>query len=131
RRKESDLVVTGDSATKYSLNGFTIDTQAQVFQSAAMVETDWKRQRPSELVKCFHDHWATQGPKGTTFVSGRTLSPPHLATHLVALQVVFSVSRGAGKQRVHVVMDMVVFARGRTEVMLAAAAPEAKLPLRT
>ena len=96
-----------------------------------MVETDWKRQRPSELVKCFHDHWATQGPKGTTFGSGRTLSPPHLATHLVALQVVFSVSRGAGKQRVHVVMDMVVFARGRTEVMLAAAAPEAKLPLRT
>jgi hypothetical protein len=124
--KESDLVVTGDSETKYSLNGFTIDTQATVFRSAAMVDTDWKRQpTPSEMLKCMHDQWATAGPKGTTFVSGRMLSLPHLGTHLLALQITFAGSFGVGKQPVHAVMDMIVFSRGRTEIMIAAGAPVA------
>src|SRR5438094_53001 len=96
--KESDLVVTGDSETKYALNGATIDTQATVFQSAAMVEADWKRQpKASEWPKCLHDQWAAAAPKGTTLVSARMLSLPRFGTHQLALQVIVSVSPGVGK----------------------------------
>jgi len=124
--KESDLVVTGDSETKYSLNGFTIDTQATVFRSAAMAEADWKRQpKSSEMLKCFHEQWASLGPKGSTFMSGRRVSPSNLGTNLLALQIKFSMSAGVGKKPVHVVMDMVAFSRRRTEAMIVAGAPVA------
>jgi hypothetical protein len=73
-------------------------------------------------VKCFRDNWATLGPKGTTFVSGRWLSPPRLDTHLLALEIILSGSRGVGKQPVRVAMNIVGFARGRTEVTILSAA---------
>ena len=60
-------MVTGDSETKYSLNGAMIETQATVFRSTGMVETDWKRQpKASEWPKCLRDQWAASGPKGAT-----------------------------------------------------------------
>jgi len=119
--KESDLVVTGDSETKYSLNGAMIETQATVFRSKGMVETDWKRQpKASEWPKCLRDQWAASGPKGATLVSARILSLPRVGTHQLALEVVFSVTPGVGKQPVRVVSDVVGFSRGRTEIMVGA-----------
>jgi len=121
--KESDLVVTGDKETRYSLNGFTIDTQASVFRSATMVATDWSRQpKPSALMQCFRSDWPTYGPKGTKFGSVARL-PLHAGTHSLAFQIVFWGTEGAAKRRVRVIMDVVAFLRGRTEVSVMAAAP--------
>jgi hypothetical protein len=124
--KLSDLVVTGDSETKYESNGFTIDTQATVLRTKTMVETDWRRQpRSSDVLQCFREQWSAIGTSGSHFVSAAKLAPTELGTHATGYEVVFSVSAGAGKQPVRVAMDMVGFTRGRTEVMVIASAPVA------
>jgi hypothetical protein len=122
--KQPVLVVTGDKETRWTFNGFTIDTQTTVFRSAAMVEKDWARQpQTTQLLKCFHDQWAAMGPAGSRLVSAKKLSISTHGTHSMAIQIVFSGSQSSGKQRSLVAMDIVNFTRGRTRVTIAAAAP--------
>jgi hypothetical protein len=122
--KQPALVVTGDKETRWTFNGFTIDTQTTIFRSAAMVEKDWARQpQTTQLLSCFHDQWAAMGPAGSRLVSAKKLSISAHGTHSMAIQIVFSGSHSSGKQPSLVAMDIVNFTQGRTKVTIAAATP--------
>jgi hypothetical protein len=115
--RESDLVVTGAKETDFTYkNGQELDTYSTVFQSAAMVETDWRRSNnvPS-FFKCLRAKWTTlPAGKGSKITSLALLSLPRFGTHSLAYRVVFKTS--ASRQRIAV--DSVLIARGRYEVEL-------------
>jgi hypothetical protein len=113
--KESDLVVTGAKESDFTFkNGQELDTYATVFQSRAMVETDWRRGKDVALFfRCLRAKWATlPAGKGSKIVSLTLLSLPRFGTHSLAYRVVFQ--DAASGQRVAV--DSVNIARGRYEV---------------
>jgi len=115
--KESDLVVTGDAESKYTYRDVTIDTQINVFRSAAMVTTDWQRNAGYQgLLACMRTGLADGLPKGERLVSVTRLAFPHVGSKTFAVRVVVDVT-GSGRT-VPMTMDFVGFYRGRAEAML-------------
>jgi hypothetical protein len=113
--KEADLVVTGAKESDFTFkSGQELDTYATVFQSRAMVETDWHRGKNiASFFRCLRSKWATlPAGKGSKIVSLTTLSLPRFGTHSLAYRVLFE--NTASRQRV--VVDSVNIARGRYEV---------------
>jgi hypothetical protein len=124
--KQSDLVVTGDAETKYSLQGTTIDTQVQLLRTPAMVTTDWHRSiEIPDYVSCAKEQFQKQLPKNEHFISLTKLPYSTFGTKSVAYRSLFDVVGGGRKIRVAV--DFIGFYRGRTEVsvIISGAAPTA------
>jgi hypothetical protein len=124
--KQSDLVVTGDAETKYSLQGTTIDTQIQLLRTPAMVATDWHRSiEIPDYVSCAKEQFQKQLPKTERFVSLTRLPYSTFGTKSVAFRTLFDVL--AGGRKIRVAVDFIGFYRGRTEVsvIISGAAPTA------
>jgi hypothetical protein len=115
--KQSDLVVTGDAETRYSFQATQIDTQVDLFRTAAMVEKDWQRNalHPG-LVECLRKGFATRLPKTERFVSLNKVAYPRFGTHTLAFRMLFDVITKSGA--IHAGMDVIYFSRGRTEATL-------------
>jgi hypothetical protein len=110
--RESDLVVTGSKETDYTYTtGQELDTYADVFQSAAMVETDWRRgSDKAAFFRCLRAKVPSLLAPGSKVVSLVQLTLPRVGTHSFAYRLVFE---NKGSQ---IVIDSVSIARGRIEV---------------
>jgi hypothetical protein len=110
--KQSDLVVTGAKETDYTYKtGQELNTYATVFQTPAMLETDWRRgATAAPFFKCLRSKWSTIAGRGSRIVSLSVLSLPGLGARSFAYRVVFT---NTAHQRVAV--DSVTLARGRIE----------------
>lgn len=110
--RQSDLVVTGDKETDYTYNtGQELDTYAVVFQSAAMVESDWRRgSDKAAFFRCLRATWPSMLAPGTKIVSLVEVTLPRVGTHSFAFRLVFE---NKGSQ---IAIDSVNVARGRIEV---------------
>ncbi len=109
--RQSDLVVTGTKETDYTYKtGQELDTYAVVFQSAAMVESDWKRgSDKAAFFRCLRAKWPSLVAPGSKIVSLVELALPRLGTHSFAFRVVFE---NTGSP---IAIDSVSIARGRIE----------------
>ena len=111
--RESDLVITGakESDYTYKTTGQELDTYADVFQSAAMVESDWRRSADkAAFFRCLRAKAPSILGPGSKIVSLVQLTLPRLGTHSFAYRLVFE---NKGSQ---IVIDSVNIARGRIEV---------------
>jgi len=110
--RQSDLVVTGDKETDYTYKtGQELDTYAVVFQSAAMVESDFRRgSNKAAFFRCVRAKVPSLLAPGSKIVSLVQLTLPRLGTHSFAFRLVFE---NKGSQ---IAIDSVNIARGRIEV---------------
>jgi hypothetical protein len=111
--RESDLVITGAKETDYTYKptGQELDTYADVFQSATMVESDWRRGNDkAAFFRCVRAKAPSLLGPGSKVVSLVELTLPRVGTHSFAYRLVFE-SKGS-----QIVIDSVSIARGRIEV---------------
>lgn len=109
--RQSDLVVTGEKETDYTYKtGQELDTVAAVFQSAAMVESDWRRgSDKTTFFRCLRAKWPSFLAPGSKIVSLVQLTLPRLGTHSFAFRLVFE------KNGSQIAIDSVNITRGRIE----------------
>lgn len=122
--RQSDLVVNGAAETVYQHTGLRLDSQAEVLRTARMVQLDWQRSVLSpQFLPCLRVGVAKAAGSNARVVSLERISFPHVATYTAAVRVVLEVaSSGVNAQ---VVIDTILFGSGRTEIILAVAAPAA------
>jgi hypothetical protein len=120
--KQSDLVKIGDAESEWKNGPLTLDSEAQVLRTAAMVRLDWKRSvLDPHVVPCLRQVFAKALPPNTKVVSVRRVSFPVLATYSRAYRLVADITTGTTKVRMF--SDIVLVGRGRTEVTLTVTAP--------
>ena len=110
--RESDLVITGSKETDYTYNnGQELDTYADVFQTAAMMERDVRRgSDTAAFFRCLRAKAPSLLAPGSKIISLVQLTLPRVGTHSFAFRLVFE---NKGSQ---IVIDSVNIARGRIEV---------------
>jgi hypothetical protein len=126
--KQSDLLVTGDAESMFSDDaaGVQYDSEAQVLQTAHMVQLDWQRSIPQPgLLPCLHTILAKSLPADERIVSVTRVSIPKLATYSAEIRVVIDVHSKTAPKDVLVMLDEVLVGRNRTEITLSTAAPYA------
>jgi len=128
--KQSDLVLTGAAATRFSAGTLVFDSEAQVLQSARMVSLDWQRSVLAPgLLPCLRSMAAKSSPVNATVLSIEKLPFPRVATHTAAFRLITDVRSSNGKLRI--LVDIALFGRRRTEVMLTTSAPySARVPVK-
>jgi hypothetical protein len=128
--KQSDLVLTGAAATRFSAGTLVFDSEAQVLQSARMVRLDWQRSVLAPgLLPCLRSMAAKSSPVNATVVSIEKLPFPRVATYTAAFRLITDVRSSNGKLRI--LVDIALFGRRRTEVMLTTSAPySARVPVK-
>jgi hypothetical protein len=116
--KQSDLVVTGAAESKFSVTGAQLDSIAQVFQTPAMVETDWKRSVLNpQLASCLKTTLAGNLSSTQKLVSlGRVAFPDGHGIHGREYRLV--IQETSSGTPVLGLLDLVVFSRGRSELSL-------------
>lgn len=118
RPKRSDLIVTGDARSIFRYrNLMMLESRAQVFATAKMLETDWRRSAlDPRIIACMRTGLADLVRSGGTLVSLTKLPLPHFAAHTSGWRAVVAVTTSRGT--VDVVADLVLCADERTEVSL-------------
>ena len=120
--KQSDLVLTGAAETEWQDQGLRIETEALVVKTHAMMVTDWKRTvLAPTAVPCLRSHLVKELGSGVKFVSFRRVIFPPVATRSLAYVLLVDVKTPTGNVRVAV--EVVLFARNRTELTLVSTAP--------
>jgi hypothetical protein len=120
--KQSDLVLNGAARTHWTQPGLSIDSEAQVLQTAHMVTLDWQRTvLAPQLLPCLRSGLGKSVGTSARVVSVRRIAFPHVATYANAIRVLVDVPTTSAKVRVFV--DVVVVGRGRTEITLTTTAP--------
>jgi hypothetical protein len=121
--KDSDLVLNGAAETDWKRAGLEFDSEAEVMQTARMVRLDWQRTvLSSNMLPCLRKLLAkTVGSAASASI--RTVAFPRVSTFTHAFRILIAVK--SGTQTVHVITDLVLFGRGRTELSLTTTAPAA------
>lgn len=116
--KQSDLVLTGAAESKFSFTGAQLDSVAQVFRTATMVETDWKRSVLNpQLAACLRTTLAGNLSATQKLVSlARIPFPEGHGIHGREYRLVLDES--ASGTTVRGILDLIVFSRGRSELSL-------------
>jgi len=117
--KQSDLVVVGAADTQWqdAAAHRRVESEAVVMQTARMVQLDWQRTVLSpQTVPCLRSTFAKESTATTRFVSFDPLALPGLSGDLRAFRAVAEVSGSGGT--IKVAVDLVLIARGRTEITL-------------
>ncbi|MES1248131.1 MAG: hypothetical protein ABUS54_10705 [Actinomycetota bacterium] len=121
---ESKLVETADvDPTFESSDGSVdVDSEVQIFKTAAMSRTDWSYATVARLRTCAKDEFVRQlGPK-TTFTLDAVQAPVFKGLETNAFHlVVHATVKG---QKVVVVSDLISLHKGRISVMLSAIGPQ-------
>jgi hypothetical protein len=124
--KVSDLIITGAARTEFRQAGFDFGSQAGILKTRRMVALDWRRSvlAPGP-VPCLRR--TTQKGLGSNakVVSYTKLPFPHYAPYTALFRGVIRVQ--AQGQTVHLLTDLVLLGRERTEITLSVVGPaEAK-----
>jgi hypothetical protein len=123
--KQSDLVVTGDAESAYhdAAGLLRVDTQVTLFRTAAMAESDWKRNVPQLTLACLREAAAKDTDKTkTTWVSFKRLGALHVDGQ--SLQLLSEVAyKDPGKPAVRFVVVVTGIRRGRVEGMVLSMLP--------
>jgi hypothetical protein len=126
--RQSDLVVTGLSETRWKQPGLQFESDAQVMATARMVKLDWRRTvLAPQVLPCIRTTLAKQTTATEHFVSARWIAFPKIAKYTRAARIAIDVKTATGKLRMMV--DTVAFGAGRTEVTLTTTAPKAAMPV--
>jgi hypothetical protein len=119
--RQSDLVVNGDVETVFTRAGFEYDSNAQVFQTPAMVERDWQRSFAAPgLLACLRSESQAKNSSTIRLVSVKRIPFERVATHTDAYRFVYDYGNVGKATRVAV--DVVFVIQGRTEIRLTSAA---------
>jgi len=120
--KQSDLVLIGDAESQWKNGGLSLDSEAQVLQSAKMVQLDWQRTvLAPQLESCLRTTFTRSLPSSATFVSLRRRVFPALTAYARAYRLVANVKTSSGT--VAVFVDFVLIGSKQTEISLAVTAP--------
>jgi hypothetical protein len=116
--KQSDLVVTGAAETDWKHSNLELDTEAQVLQTADMVDRDWQRTvADPKAFPCTTQHIKKNfsGPT-VKFRAFKRIPFPSIGTHARAfITRVDLISNG---KAVSVAIEDVLLTSGRTEISL-------------
>ena len=125
--KYSDLVVTGQAAASFSQPGALVRIESHVLASARMVSLDWQRSVSSKnYLACERKAQAKSSTKKERFVSLRKLAFPRVGDNSAAFRLTTDVKTKSGRARA--VYDIVLVARGETELTLMTVMPLASVP---
>jgi len=129
RPKQSDLVVIGDAGAHWVHTGLQIASGAQVLATPRMVALDWQRKiGQPQFVGCLRELAKKSKTAGWHFISLARLPFPKVGTRTVAYRALYDVD--SVKERL--MMDVVFYGHGRTELTLTTVAPvSAATPLQT
>jgi hypothetical protein len=120
--KQSDLVLTGNAATKWVHTGLQIGSESQVLRTEKMVALDWHRTvTHAGTVDCLRQTFLAGLPKGQKLVSFGAFSFPKVAKLTAAFRGLVAV--GTGRSTMRVLVDLVVVGTGRVELTLITTAP--------
>jgi hypothetical protein len=126
--RQSDLLATGDAESEfsYSAAGVDYDSEAQVLQTAHMVQLDWQRSIPQPaLLPCLRSILTKSLPADERIVSVARVSIPKLATYGAEIRVVINVHQSTAPTDVRAMVDELLVGRNRTEITLTTSAPYA------
>jgi len=118
--KQSDLVVTGAAEATFKVpTGAQIDSVAQVYRTAAMVQTDWKRSvlNPA-LASCLRSTLSGGLAPGEKIASVARVPFPQ-SHGVLAREYRFVLNISANGATTKGLLDLIVFSRGRTELSLS------------
>ncbi len=123
--KQSDLLITGDAESdfKYAATGFEYDSEAQMLQTAHMVQLDWQRSLKPALLTCLRSILAKSLPADEKIISVARIAIPKLATYSAQIRVVFNLHQSKAPTDVQVMIDELLVGRNRTEITLTTTAP--------
>jgi hypothetical protein len=124
--RQSDLVVVGAAETTWTNPPLTLDSEAQVMQTPAMVGLDWKRTVVAAPVfACVRSSLVKQVASIGKLVSFSIVPFPKVAPY----ERVFrgKVIATSGGTSVPIMVDLVLVGRGRTEIALTSIAPFASV----
>jgi len=115
--KVSDLVITGVAESKFDVQGVSVTSQSVVLQSRAMVATDWQRTvGNAAFMACGRAVLMKRDDPKVRFVSFTKAAFPKLTPRAVRYRSV--VDYGGTGDTVRAVVDLVLIAKGRTEISL-------------
>jgi hypothetical protein len=121
--KQSDLVVTGAAETDWKHANLELDTEAQVLQSAVMVEADWNRTvaDPKALPCTVEQIKSTFNSAKAKFVSLTRIPFPTVGKHARAFVTrIDIVSNG---KTVPIAIEDILITKGRTEISISSTTP--------
>jgi hypothetical protein len=126
--KVSDLVVNGAVSTRFEQTGLSVHSEAEVLQSAQMVQTDYARSVGSAgWLRCTRESLRKHPGAHSKLVSLRPLKlPGTLGSYAKAFRMRIDVATTNGT--VPLVSDIFVIARGRTEITLDTLLPLSSVP---
>lgn len=126
--QQSDLLVTGDAESEFSDSaaGVQYDSEAQILQTAHMVQLDWQRSIPQPgLLTCLRSILKKSLPANETIISVARVAIPKLATYSAEIRVVINVHSSTAKD-VPVMIDELLVGRNRAEITLTTTSPYAE-----
>jgi hypothetical protein len=117
--KQSDLVVTGDAASRYADGAGTgeIDTQVSLFKTAAMAAADWNRQWPTMNASCIREAMAN-GLKSGESVGSVTRLPSLRCSYQNASFMFEETYSSPGKPTLKYVFFVTELRLGRAEAVV-------------
>jgi hypothetical protein len=119
--KQSDLVKNGDAGSAFAAGNVSIQSEATVLATTAMVRTDWQRTIRPELVGCLRTVFARSLGSSGKVVSVADLPFPEVGTYSHGYRAVLSVVKAGTTSKV--VSDFILIGRGRTELTLVLTSP--------
>lgn len=124
--KQSDLVKIGDAESAWKNGPLTLDSEAQVLKTPAMVRLDWQRSvLNARVLPCLRQIFARSLPANAKLVSMSRFAFPALSTYTRAYRFVVDVATSSVKVRMF--SDVVLVGRGQTEITLSTTAPFASV----
>ena len=123
--KQSDLVLTGAAETDWKNTGLELDTEAQVLQSAHMVELDWQRTvADPAAIACTKTtvEKNLSGGGAIKFVSFARTAFPSIGTHARAYLTTVEITEQG--TTVPVVIEDILIATKRTEITITSTTPK-------
>lgn len=126
RPRWGDLLITGTAASAYTSGVVTIGSEARVLRTRAMMQIAWRRTfGHSRLIPCLRTTAVRDLRRnGMRLMSLRPLAFPRLTPNVTAYRVLARPATGPSTRRTRQVVDVVVVAKGRTQIRLVAAASQ-------
>jgi hypothetical protein len=115
----SRFTITGTARSSFELQGASIDSYVEVYESRADAAGDFRKATTPPVLRCLgrwlREELAKEMP-GARLVTARLVSRPRLGERGVLYRVVTSVPTNG--RRVAVYLDLLAFQRGRTAVTI-------------
>jgi hypothetical protein len=123
--EESDLPVTGAAESDYTDQAAAVeyDSEAEILQTAKMVQLDWQRSVQPGLITCLRSTLEKGLPASETLVSVGRVAVPKISTHAAEYRIVFDVHRTTAPKTVRLMTDILLVGHDRAEINLTTTAP--------